>query len=189
MAPISRSGSCPGRHRGPGAARAVALACGHRRRVARRLRERCQSIARARRGARARAATRAALGAGRRRLVRQLLVENVTLAVVAGVIGALASFATLQLVVALLPADLPRLPEIRVDLRVLAFALGASLATGVVFGLLPALRATRAGAALVARGTGAASIDGGESRITRGLAAVQLAFAVVLRRGGDAVDS
>ena len=77
-------------------------------------------------------ATRAALGAGRRRLVRQLLVENVTLALVAGALGALASFATLQLVVALLPADLPRLPEIRVDLRVLAFALGASLATGVV---------------------------------------------------------
>ena len=125
-------------------------------------------------------ATRAALGAGRRRLVRQLLVENVTLAVVAGALGALASFATLQVVLTLLPADLPRLPEIRIDLRVLAFALGASLATGVVFGLLPALRATRAGAALVARGTGAASIDVGESRLTRGLAAVELALAVVL---------
>jgi predicted permease len=125
-------------------------------------------------------ATRAALGAGRRRLVRQLLVENVTLAIVAGAIGAFASFATLQLVLTLLPADLPRLPEIRIDLRVLAFALGASLATGVVFGLLPALRATRAGAALVARDTGAAAIDAGESRLTRGLAAVELAFAVVL---------
>ncbi len=125
-------------------------------------------------------ATRAALGAARGRLVRQLLVENVTLAIVAGAVGALASFATLQLVLALLPPDLPRLTEIRIDLRVLAFALGASLATGIVFGLLPALRATRAGAALAARGTGAASIGAGESRLTRGLAAVELAFAVVL---------
>jgi putative ABC transport system permease protein len=124
--------------------------------------------------------TRAALGAQRSRLVRQLLVENVTVSLVAGAVGTIIAFITLRAVVTFLPADLPRIEQIEPDLRVLAFALAVSLATGVVFGLLPALRATHAGHALLARAAGGARVDAREGRLTRGLAAAELALSVVL---------
>ncbi|HVS22712.1 MAG TPA: ABC transporter permease [Gammaproteobacteria bacterium] len=125
-------------------------------------------------------ATRAALGAERTRLVRQLLVENVAIAVVAGLLGTLASIAVLSLIVRLLPPDLPRLEEIAIDARVLAFAFAVSLGTGVGFGLLPALRATRAGTSLLNRNGTAAVSDPGEGRLTRWLAASELALSVAL---------
>lgn len=125
-------------------------------------------------------ATRAALGAQRSRLVRQLLVENVTVSLFAGALGTLVALITLNAVVAFLPADLPRIEQIEPDLRVLAFALAVSLATSVAFGLLPALRATQAGHALLSRATGGARGDAREGRLTRGLAAVELSVAVVL---------
>jgi putative ABC transport system permease protein len=125
-------------------------------------------------------ATRAALGAERRRLVRQLLVENVTIAVVAGATGTLLAMAALQVIVALLPADLPRVAEIGVDARVVLFGIGLSLATGVAFGLLPALRVTRAERATLVRGARGRTGDAHEGRLTRGLAAGGFALALVL---------
>jgi putative ABC transport system permease protein len=124
--------------------------------------------------------TRAALGAQRGRLVRQLLVENVTVSLLAGALGTILSVVTLKALVAFLPADLPRVEQIGPDMRVLAFAFAVSLATGFVFGVLPALRATHDGQSLLAGGTRGARVDAREGRLTRGLAAIELSLAVVL---------
>ena len=86
---------------------------------------------------------RAAVGAGRARLVRQLLTESVVLAVVAGIAGALIARVGVTTLVALAPPDLPRLDEVTVDASALAFALGISLAASLVFGLAPAWHVSR----------------------------------------------
>jgi len=88
-------------------------------------------------------ALRSALGAGRKRLVRQLLTESLLLAVAGGALGTLLAAWGLNLVQALVPEDLPRVDQIALDGHVLAFTAGLSLLTGVLFGLLPARRATR----------------------------------------------
>jgi len=85
-------------------------------------------------------ALRQSLGATRARLVRQMLTESVLLAIAAGVVGVTAASFSLQLLLRLVPADLPRLSEISVDARVLLFAMGVCLITGVVFGLAPAMQ-------------------------------------------------
>jgi putative ABC transport system permease protein len=87
-------------------------------------------------------AIRTALGAGRGRLVRQLLTESLVLGVAGGAFGVGLAFAGLKALKAWLPADLPRASEIRLDAPVLLFALGASLLAAVVFGLVPALQAS-----------------------------------------------
>jgi len=88
-------------------------------------------------------AVRAALGAGRIRLVRQLLVESFVFAIPAGVAGLLVAYGGLRALIALAPADMPRLDEIAMDGRVLVFAIAASLASALFFGLVPAFRISR----------------------------------------------
>jgi putative ABC transport system permease protein len=86
-------------------------------------------------------AIRAALGAGRRRIVRQVLTESLLLALMGGVMGALAATAGIDLLVKSAPEGLPRLQEVQVDGLVLGFTFVLSLVTGVVFGAAPAFHA------------------------------------------------
>jgi putative ABC transport system permease protein len=92
-------------------------------------------------------ATRAALGAGRGQIIRQLLTESLALSLVGGLLGLLIGFAGLRLLLSMSPSDIPRIGEngsaVTLDLRVLLFTLGISLFTGVLFGLVPAVSASR----------------------------------------------
>jgi putative ABC transport system permease protein len=129
-------------------------------------------------------AIRAALGAGRWRVVRQLLTESLLLAVTGGGLGLLLAWWGVDALVALSPRDLLDIGSVRLNLPVLAFTLGVSLLTGVVFGLVPALEASRldAGESLKegARGT----TGGRRGRRLRGAFVVaQVALSLVLLVG------
>ncbi len=89
-------------------------------------------------------AIRTALGAGRGRLVRASVLESLLLAMTGGGLGILLAYGGLRALVAAAPIDLPRLNEVQIDARVLAFALLTSLATGIILGILSAMRASGA---------------------------------------------
>jgi putative ABC transport system permease protein len=92
-------------------------------------------------------AIRAAMGAGRARIVRQLLTESVVLSITGGVLGLILGYAGVRALLAVSPADLPRVGEngasVGLDWRVLLFTLAISLLTGILFGLFPAIGAAR----------------------------------------------
>ncbi|HUQ79837.1 MAG TPA: ABC transporter permease [Gemmatimonadaceae bacterium] len=132
-------------------------------------------------------AVRTALGAARGRLLRQLLVESVVLSLTGGVVGvALASVGT-RLLVALRPPNIPRLDDVGVDLRVLLFALAASSIVGVLFGLLPAIHATRLDVQTMLREGGRGNSAGGRQGARRALVIAEVAIALVLLVGAGLI--
>ncbi|MEO6725679.1 MAG: ABC transporter permease [Blastocatellia bacterium] len=129
-------------------------------------------------------AVRLALGAGRWRLIRQLLTESVLLAVAGGVLGLLLASWLTDLAVGLKPpVDVPLLIDLHLDYRVLLFTALLSLATGVLFGLLPAWQATKAD--LVSALKEELSFGSRrQSRLKNGLIVFQVALSLVLLIGG-----
>jgi predicted permease len=126
-------------------------------------------------------AIRAALGASRGQLVRSRLAESLVLALAGGAAGTALAFGGVRLLLAVAPANIPRLDEVKVSLPVLIFSAGLSVAAAIVFGVLPALRSLRVApqAALQANSTRAANTQ--ESHRTRSLmVAGQVACTVVL---------
>ena len=129
-------------------------------------------------------AVRMALGASRRRVIGQLLTESVLLGLMGGLLGAAVARAGTTLLVRVLPETLPRTGEIAVDAKVLTFAIALSVITGLLFGLAPALSASRGGlqAALRDAGKGMGS-SARWNRVRQGLAVTELALALVLLAG------
>ncbi|MCE9669745.1 ABC transporter permease [Myxococcus stipitatus] len=124
-------------------------------------------------------AVRAALGAGRWRLARQLLTESVLLSLIAGALGLLLAAWGLDAMLGLVPPEVPRLEEVGVDGRVLAFTVCMTLGTGVLFGLLPALQASTPDLNGVLRQSGGGRLVGGH-RSRDALVVGEVALAVVL---------
>lgn len=124
---------------------------------------------------------RLALGAGRRQLVRQLLIEAMLLAVVGGVVSLVLAAWTLQGVAALLPAEAQSSLQLRLHWSVLGFTGLLSLVTGFLFGLFPALNSTRADLISTIR-AGAGQIAGGRvaARFRNGLVVMQIALSMAL---------
>jgi predicted permease len=124
-------------------------------------------------------AIRLALGARRAALVRQLLVESLVFSLVSGVVGLVVATWTIAVVNRIsLPVAIPIRPELSLSPTVLGFALLASLVTGVLFGLAPALQATRP--ALIPALKGEAPAGGGRSRMSKGLVIAQMSLSIVL---------
>lgn len=129
-------------------------------------------------------AVRQAIGAGRWRIARQLLAESVALALLGGAVGVVLGFWGVDALLALWPDVLPRAREIGMDARVLVFALGLSLATGVAFGLVPALRVSVSGVEQALREESGASTGSRERRrINAMLVVAEITLALVLLVG------
>jgi len=129
-------------------------------------------------------AVRLALGASRMRITGQLLLESLLLALAGGALGLLVSAWTMRLLVGIMPhIDPPIRLETNPDLRVLCFSLLVSLATAVIFGLLPALQATKPDLAPTLKDQANAVAGGGQARWRKLLVSVQVALSLLLLIG------
>src|SRR6185295_2333444 len=129
-------------------------------------------------------AIRAALGASRARVMRQLFTESLILALTGGAVGLLIAYWGVAGITKLLPADFPRLNEIHIDLRILGFTFIASVLTGILFGLVPALQVSRPDVGEAIRETGrGASGSRRQSRFRQALIVTEVALCVVLLAG------
>jgi len=123
---------------------------------------------------------RTALGADRARLIRQMLTEAVMLALGGGALGAGLALAIVRLVVSVHPGNIPRLDETSLDARVLLFTAAVSLLTGIAFGLLPALAASRIDVSALLKQGGNKGVAGTSNRLRNGLIVTEVALSVIL---------
>ena len=123
-------------------------------------------------------ATRVALGARRMRIARQLLTESLVLGLAGGVLGLALSWWGVHTLLALSADTLPRVDDVRIDARVILFGLVLAVLTSLIFGVLPAVRASQADVQQRMRG-GRGAVGGG-GRLRNGLVVAQVALAVVL---------
>jgi putative ABC transport system permease protein len=129
-------------------------------------------------------AVRTAMGAGRGRLVRQLLTESLALGMAGGLAGLLLAFWGADLLVTLQPEGIPRLNEVTIDRTVVSFTLGISVLTGLLFGAAPALQITRRSLAAALKDGGRGAITSRRSAHMRGtLVIAEMALALMLLAG------
>jgi putative ABC transport system permease protein len=128
-------------------------------------------------------AVRSAIGASRSRIVRQLLTESVVLAVLGGWLGVAVCYASFRFVVTLVPANVPHVGTFGIDARVLFFAFALSIATGVAFGLIPALGASRVDLTGSLKESATQAGARGAGRLRGILAAGEIAISLVLLVG------
>jgi predicted permease len=127
-------------------------------------------------------AIRIALGAGRARLLRQLVTESLLLSITGGALGLLLAFWGTKAALASLPSALPRADEVGIDLRVLLFTLGISIAAGLIFGLAPALKILKP-RIQTTLSEGGRSLSSSRQRVHGIFAVVEVALALVLLVG------
>ncbi|HZS07528.1 MAG TPA: ABC transporter permease [Blastocatellia bacterium] len=127
-------------------------------------------------------AIRTAIGAGRWRIVRQLLLESILLAAAGGAVGFLLAVWGVELLVALSPPEIPRLGEIGLDYQVLAFTLLVSVLTGLASGLAPALAASKSDLNMALK-EGARNATAGAGRLRQSLVVTEVALALVVLIG------
>ena len=126
----------------------------------------------------------AALGAARRRIIGQLLTESLLLSLTGGVIGLLLAVWGNSLLVSLIPREVPRINDVNVDARILLFTLGISIVTGLIFGLVPALQASRFDLnQSLKEGVRGVSAGSGQNRFRGLLVVSEIAMALVLLIG------
>lgn len=126
-------------------------------------------------------ALRAALGASRAAVIRQLLVESATLSLLGGAAGVMLAYGVARAAVRLLPLHVPRVDTVAIDGHVLLFHMAVSLLTGITFGLLPAWRLSRSMPAQAMRnGSRTATAGGARHRLQSGLVVAQTAIGLVL---------
>jgi putative ABC transport system permease protein len=128
-------------------------------------------------------AIRMALGAGRGRLIRQLLVESVAFSIAAGLVGIILALWGVAALVAATPLDIPRLQSARVDTMVLAFATLVSMATGIIFGVAPALQLSRPDHGEALNEASRGSSGSRAARTGRALVVAEIALSLVLLTG------
>ncbi|MGB7022174.1 MAG: ABC transporter permease [Candidatus Acidiferrales bacterium] len=128
-------------------------------------------------------AVRTVIGASRGRIVRQLLAESILLAVLGGVLGIAACYASFQFIVTLVPASLPHVGAFGIDVGVLLFAFALSMATGIAFGLVPAVGASRVDLSGSLKESGAQAGARATGGLRHFLAASEIAISLVLLIG------